>query len=68
VKVSEITAATAIAVGSAHTCALTAAGAIYCWGANGASQAGVRLEDSERCPDINSGRSSCTRKPRAVTY
>ncbi|MCX6387550.1 MAG: hypothetical protein NTX07_02325 [Solirubrobacterales bacterium] len=40
VKVSGLTGATAIDAGSVHTCAVVAAGAVKCWGANGLGQIG----------------------------
>ena len=40
VKVIGLTGATAIAAGSVHTCAVVAAGAVKCWGANGLGQIG----------------------------
>lgn len=40
--VSELTAATTIACGSAHVCARIESGALRCWGANDAGQLGVQ--------------------------
>ena len=50
-QVKEITDATALAIGSEHTCALHQDGTISCWGDNGAGQAG-QLDADQYGSDI----------------
>ncbi len=40
----------AVAVGMAHTCALTTAGEVYCWGRNNYGQLGIGSVSNERAP------------------
>lgn len=46
---------TQVAPGSDHTCALTAAGAAYCWGYNGSGQLGNNTTNSSNAPVAVSG-------------
>jgi len=50
VAVSGLTGATAIATGSAHTCALAGDGAIWCWGGNSNGQLGNGSTTGSRVP------------------
>jgi alpha-tubulin suppressor-like RCC1 family protein len=54
-----------IAVGGLHTCALTAEGAVWCWGANEAGQAGLPAAVTQQCGEpIHGWR--CVPSPRLI--
>ena len=47
-----------MAVGVAHVCAVTAAGAVLCWGANGSGELGDGTQQDRLTPTPVSGASS----------
>jgi alpha-tubulin suppressor-like RCC1 family protein len=56
---------TSIAVGGLHTCALTAEGQAWCWGANNAAQAALPEEITEDCGEFIHGW-RCVPSPHAI--
>jgi alpha-tubulin suppressor-like RCC1 family protein len=47
-----LTGVTAVAVGDSHSCALTAAGAVACWGDNGRGQLGVDTGGADKASPV----------------
>jgi alpha-tubulin suppressor-like RCC1 family protein len=42
-----------LALGECHGCALSSAGAVYCWGANDRGQLGASVDPSSACPGLS---------------
>lgn len=56
---------TSIAAGGLHTCALTAEGQAWCWGENGAGQAGFPSAMNQACGELIHGW-QCVPSPQAI--
>jgi alpha-tubulin suppressor-like RCC1 family protein len=58
---------TEVSAGQDVTCALTGAGAVYCWGSNELGQLGIGAGNLETCPDpVNPGSRPCSLVPLPI--
>lgn len=67
--VAELPAASWLAAGGSHTCALTPGGRAYCWGAGWSGQTGhstIQVCTTPTPSGVTGGKTSCTREPWPV--